>query len=139
MTTFLFQCFMIIHPGSKVHGAIMGPTWVLWATDGPHVGPMNLAIRMIKLFSGGRVWTTHNNTDLPGRDLGVIYNQTVASCLRLCFDDPRCHDVVWEKARSNCWPKYTKGGIDNIVTRDCCDLFRLNNYTSGNKHCAITS
>ena len=72
MTTFLFQCFMIIHPGSKVHGAIMGPTWVLSAPDGPHVGPMNLAIRVIKLFSGGRVWTTHNNTDLPGRDLGVI-------------------------------------------------------------------
>ena len=24
----------------------MGPTWVLSATDGPHVGPMNLAIRV---------------------------------------------------------------------------------------------
>ena len=23
----------------------MGPTWVLSAPDGPHVGPMNLAIR----------------------------------------------------------------------------------------------
>ena len=30
---------------SKVHGANMGPTWVLSAPDGPHVGPMNLAIR----------------------------------------------------------------------------------------------
>ena len=30
---------------SKVHGANMGPTWVLSASDGPHVGPMNLAIR----------------------------------------------------------------------------------------------
>ena len=29
---------------SKVHGANMGPTWVLSAPDGPHVGPMNLAI-----------------------------------------------------------------------------------------------
>ena len=28
-----------------VHGANMGPTWVLSAPDGPHVGPMNLAIR----------------------------------------------------------------------------------------------
>ena len=27
------------------HGANMGPTWVLSAPDGPHVGPMNLAIR----------------------------------------------------------------------------------------------
>ena len=32
-------------PDSKVHGANMGPTWVLSAPDGPHVFPMNLAIR----------------------------------------------------------------------------------------------
>ena len=32
-------------PDSKVHGAKMGPTWVLSAPDGPHVGPMNLAIK----------------------------------------------------------------------------------------------
>ena len=29
----------------KVHGASMGPTWVLSAPDGPHDGLMNLAIR----------------------------------------------------------------------------------------------
>ena len=34
------------YPGSKVHGANMGPIWVLSAPDGPHVGPMNLAIRV---------------------------------------------------------------------------------------------
>ena len=32
-------------PDSKVHVANMGPTWVLSAPDGPHVGPMNFAIR----------------------------------------------------------------------------------------------
>ena len=32
-------------PDSKVHGANMGPTWVLSAPDGPHVGSMNLVIR----------------------------------------------------------------------------------------------
>ena len=31
-------------PDSKIHGANMGPTWVLSAPDWPHVGPMNLAI-----------------------------------------------------------------------------------------------
>ena len=36
-----------ICPDSKVHGANMGPTWVLSAPDGPHVGPMNLAIRVV--------------------------------------------------------------------------------------------
>ena len=35
-------------PDSKVHGANMGPTWVLSAPAGPHIGPMNLAIRGIK-------------------------------------------------------------------------------------------
>ena len=34
------------YPDSKVPGANMGPTWVLSAPDGPHVGPMNLAIRV---------------------------------------------------------------------------------------------
>ena len=32
-------------PDSKVHGDNMGPTWVLSAPDGSHVGPMDLAIR----------------------------------------------------------------------------------------------
>ena len=36
-------------PDSKIHGANMGPTWVLLAPDGPHVGPMNLAIRVIDI------------------------------------------------------------------------------------------
>ena len=35
-----------LYPDSKVHGANMGPTWVLSAPDGPHVGHMNLAIRV---------------------------------------------------------------------------------------------
>ena len=34
------------YPDSKVRGANMGPTWVLSAPDGPHVGPMNLVIRV---------------------------------------------------------------------------------------------
>ena len=34
-------------PDGKVHGANMGPTWVLSAPDGPHVSPMNLVIMVI--------------------------------------------------------------------------------------------
>ena len=44
------QCFHVmrsLYPDSKVHGANMGPTWVLSAPYGPHVGPINLAIRDI--------------------------------------------------------------------------------------------
>ena len=32
------------HPHSKLHGANMGSTLVLSVPDGPHAGPMNLAI-----------------------------------------------------------------------------------------------
>ena len=40
-------------PDNKVHGANMGPTWVLSAPDGPQVGPMNLAICvLVKDISG---------------------------------------------------------------------------------------
>ena len=38
-------------PDSKVHGANMGPTWVLPSPGGPHVGPMNLAIRVYASLS----------------------------------------------------------------------------------------
>ena len=42
----LLSCDIYI-PDSKIDGANMGPTWVLAAPDGPHVGPMNLAIRVV--------------------------------------------------------------------------------------------
>ena len=41
------------YPDNKVHGANMGPTWVPWAPDGPHVGPMNRAMRVY--FSTGNI------------------------------------------------------------------------------------
>ena len=36
---------------SQVHGASMGPIWVLSAQGGPHVGPMNLPIRVMILVA----------------------------------------------------------------------------------------
>ena len=42
------------YPDSKIHGANMGPTWVLSALDGPHVGPMDLAIRVF--FNTDTTW-----------------------------------------------------------------------------------
>ena len=45
------------HPDSKLHGANMRPTWVLLAPDGPHVGPMKIAIRAcITLTGQGQQW-----------------------------------------------------------------------------------
>ena len=39
-----FPIQLRIYPESKVRGANVGPTWVLSAPGGPHVGPMNFAI-----------------------------------------------------------------------------------------------
>ena len=45
-----FDVFVYVsfnNPDNKVHGANMGPNWVLSAPDGPHAGPVNLAIREV--------------------------------------------------------------------------------------------
>ena len=42
----IFIYYMARYPDSKAHGTNMGPTWVLSAPDGPHVGAMNLSIRV---------------------------------------------------------------------------------------------
>ena len=36
-----------MNPDSKVHGTDMGPTWVLSATDGPHIGPWTLLSELV--------------------------------------------------------------------------------------------
>ena len=42
-------------PENKVHGDNMGPTWVLLAPGGPHVGPINPAWLMSWWLQGARV------------------------------------------------------------------------------------
>ena len=41
-----------VSPDNKVHEANMGPTWVLSAQGEPHLGPMNLAIRVVSDMTG---------------------------------------------------------------------------------------
>ena len=50
-------------PDSKVHGDNVGPTWVLSALDGPHVVPMNLAIRVVVVSKGLFVLVTYKQND----------------------------------------------------------------------------
>ena len=45
MSTSIWRNYLS-YPDSKIHGANMGPTCVLLAPGGPHVGPFNLAIRV---------------------------------------------------------------------------------------------
>ena len=45
------------NPDNKIHGTNIGPTWVLSATDGPHLGPMKLAINPRTMHSvSGVFW-----------------------------------------------------------------------------------
>ena len=50
----MYRAYIHYDPDSKIHGANMGPTWVLSAPDGLHVGPMKLAIREIpsQIYNG---------------------------------------------------------------------------------------
>ena len=78
----------------------MGPTWVLSAPDGPHVGPMNLAIRdditrMLMHLILLADWLFQNLS---------ISIQTTKKSLKLCITDPLC----W-KSCGNCWIPHTKG------------------------------
>ena len=44
------------YANSEIHGGNMGPTLVLSAPDGPHIGPMNLGIR-VGIYKWGNVVT----------------------------------------------------------------------------------
>ena len=76
-------------PDSNVHGANMGPTWVLSALNGPHVGPMNLAIRGCKSIPGWpwwSVWTYGIVTGLTSA-VGMASTHLVFKRLTLYFRD----------------------------------------------------
>ena len=70
-------------PDSKVHGANMGPTWVLSAPGGPHVGPTNLAIRdpikAICLWCAKktRIYSASAKLKYHFGNSGILYRYTV--------------------------------------------------------------
>ena len=92
----------IAYPDSKVHGANMGPTWVLWAPDGPHVGPMNLAIRVF--------------IEKSGPILSHILNIPSMCCLSMWLGG---HQLThWGRVTHICVSKLTIIGSDNGLSPD---------------------
>ena len=61
-------------PDRKVHGANIGPNWVLLAPDGPHVGPVNLGIRRGILSTGDISYAKHSKCSVIWRDFSDIFN-----------------------------------------------------------------
>ena len=73
-------------PDNKVHGANMGPTWVLSAPGGPHVGPMNLAIRGVTRLEWAvayRIWWGITRSHLMHK-MWIMQNDGIVSKYQIC-------------------------------------------------------
>ena len=94
-------------PDSKVHGANMGPIWGRQDPGGPHVGPMNLAIRddiALTRYPGQwltRFFATHDKA-LPWSAMNKTCSCTCHSNAWI-KDDQRC--VLGSHYTSLWWPK----------------------------------
>ena len=113
-------------PDSKVHGANMGPTWVLSAPDGPHVGPTNLAIRDPPSVCTRCTWfwsrldgVYHVMNDVvdvcwyvPSRRLVASYHKTSALSIYLalaCLENPVLNGPQSHERRMVKDSKHTSG------------------------------
>ena len=63
-------CFRTDFPGSRVHGANMGPIWDRQDPGGPHVCPMNFAIWVISSLNDDVIKWTHFSGPLCGEFIG---------------------------------------------------------------------
>ena len=90
-------------PDSKVHGANMGPTWVLSAPDGPHIVPMNLAlwdfIRSLSWNDSYRGVIAHRSRLIIPLQIGLGAAQTL-NLLR------QGHGVTWGRTTDQVKGKY---------------------------------
>ena len=70
-------------PDSKVHGANMRPIWVLSAPAGPHLGPMNLAIRGGDHFQ----FNINNNKDIDDAfvDITVVASASITGIIEATY------------------------------------------------------
>ena len=100
---FLNYMFMRAVPDHKVHGANMAPTWVLSAPDGPHVGPMNLAIR------GGFPTCLGSNISLCRHVLQtgpvVVHFFTIYAFADLCYSNLLSHACDKQQSPHNPEPE----------------------------------
>ena len=133
-------------PDSKVHGANMGPTWVLSAPDGPHVGPMNLAFRDLLCLawswletdssSNFFIYIVHYNDVIMGMmasqitSLAIIYSTVYSGADQGNIKAPHYWPFVWGIHGSpvnspHKWPVMWKmfPFDDVIMTTETCTLY----------------
>ena len=82
----LNQCHSLTSIGPSQIAKVMGPTWVLSAPDGPHVGPMILAIRdfiraqLYHFLWFSNVWW-HHDMDILLLIIGPLWRETTVTCV----------------------------------------------------------
>ena len=103
------------HPDSKVHGANMGPTWTLSAPDEPHVGPMNLAIRVVVLIKLASWQLSVVSAPLHGKSCPITLDINALHQINSLFPRPfreniTCIQTLWDvmnaillHSKSRCW------------------------------------
>ena len=95
---------------SKVHGANTGPTWVLSAPGGPHIGPMNLAIRGLMQSQGMQPMTA---------ELSNINCKTVWDSILLpsnsAFITAKWHQGQRLFHNSEAWTRTPQTGVTSLI------------------------
>ena len=84
----------------------MGPTWVLLPPDGPHVGPMNLAIRGVRLFRNVIQYVTRLKMFV---ELEVPWGLVDFFFLRTIYYVETSCDVQFDGFLVSCCPSTNKG------------------------------
>ena len=97
-------------PDSTVHGASIGPTWVLSAPGGPHVGPVNLATRDVYILEWNavvwldynsfhqRMMNTYNYSHSP-----LLHNITCVPVYSICHVATPCNVNGFLNILGSCW------------------------------------
>ena len=119
----LLQCG-INPPDINVHGANMGPTWLLSSPGGPHVEPMNLAIWAIvrKLFLS-KDWHTVIENEIYPRNLCFGVWLYISQILQDYFTSPyasiRLLQCQWSIPVTLQWRHNNRDGVSNLQPHDC--------------------
>ena len=100
----------LYRPDNKVHGANMGPTWVLSVPDGPHVGPMNLVLR----GDGALVIIIQKLTLTNSIVIRIITRLAFDTHPLSIFSELTVHTVVVTRAFCKCTPSVMQFDHDGL-------------------------
>ena len=78
----------------------MVPNWVLSAPDGPHVGPMNLVIRVERFPGISRLWNKSSGSTNVGP---ILLPAWFKAWIRNCIQSQKWHEIIHQ------WPNFKLG------------------------------